>query len=133
MSNTRPLRTALLSNAIFSLSCAGVMIAAPVWVGHLLGIQIPLALQIVGLGLVVFAADLIHQATRPNLVTWRALYASIADFVWVIGTIVGVAGFSEVLSGSGRLTIVAVGAVVLIFGLWQLWGINRVMVRDCSL
>ncbi|MBE9102518.1 hypothetical protein [Vacuolonema iberomarrocanum] len=93
MPSTRLLRTALLANAAFSISCALALIFAPAWVDHLLGIQMPLALQAVGLGLVIFAADLIYQATGSRMVAWRALCASIADFLWVVATAVGVPYF----------------------------------------
>jgi hypothetical protein len=126
MKRSRPLRAALLANAVFSTSCASVMIFAPAWVGDRLGLQIPLVLQIVGLGLVIFAVDLVHQATRPRMATWRALYASLADFLWVVATVGGVTFFAENLSDSGLFTVSAVAAMVFAFGAWQLWGINRV-------
>jgi len=126
MARSRLLRAALLGNAVFSISCALVMIFAPVWVGDQLGIQIPPALQILGVGLVMFAADLVHQVTRPRMATWRALYSSLADFLWVLGTVVGVALFAGILSDSGLLTVSAVAVFVFTFGVGQLWGINRV-------
>ncbi len=126
MERSRPLRAALLANAIFSVSCASVMIFTPVWVGDRLNIQIPLALQFIGLGLVIFAADLLHQATRPKMATWRALYASLADFLWVLGTVVGIVFFAKNLSESGLLIVSAVAAIVFTFGAWQFWGINQV-------
>jgi len=126
MERSRPLRAALLANAIFSTSCAFGMLFAPGWVGDRLGIQIPLVLPLVGVGLVIFAVDLVHQATRPRIATWRALYASFADFLWVLGTVAGVALFAENLSDSGLLTVSAVAVIVFTFGVWQLWGINRI-------
>jgi uncharacterized membrane protein len=126
MKRSRPLRAALLANAGFSTSCASIMIFAPGWVSDRLGLQIPLALQLIGVGLVFFAVDLVHQATRPRLATWRALYASLADFLWVLATVVGVAFFAESLSDAGLLTVSAVAAMVFAFGAGQLWGINRV-------
>jgi hypothetical protein len=84
--DTRPLRFALAANAAFSLTCAVVLLLRPSLVGDWLGIQAPLIFQVVGAGLAVFAADLLHQATRRRMATWRALYASMADFSWVAGT-----------------------------------------------
>lgn len=126
MKRSRPLRAALLANAIFSASCALVMLLAPTWVGNLLGLQLSLALQLVGLGLVIFAVDLVHQAMRPRIATWRALYASLADGLWVVGTVVGVAFFAASLSELGLLTVSTVATIVLTFGVWQLWGLNQI-------
>ena len=126
MKRSRPLRAALLANAIFSASCALGMLFAPTWVGDRLGIQITMILQLIGVGLVVFAVDLVHKATRSRITTWRALYASTADFQWVLATIVGGVLFAENLSDSGLFTVSAVAVIVFAFGVWQLWGINRV-------
>ena len=125
MSTALSLRIALIANAVFSSTCAGLMIVRPLFIGELLGIQAPLVLQAVGVGLVIFAADLLHQATRPRIATWRALYASAGDFLWVIGTFALLALFPGVLSGSGVLLVVAVALAVFVFGAWQLWAIGR--------
>ena len=140
MNKLRPLRTALVANAISSTACALFMILDPVLVGELLGIQAPVIIRLIGAGLVLFAIDLVHQASRPRMTTWRARYASVADFLWVLGTLLGVLAFPGTLSGSGLLIVLAVAGVVAIFGLWQLWAIlaaHRVpgskLLRHCVL
>ena len=45
MERSRPLRAALLANAVFSTSCAFGMLFAPGWVGDRLGIQLSLVLH----------------------------------------------------------------------------------------
>lgn len=126
MNPTRPLRLALIGNAVFSTTCGLVMLIAPAWLGHLLGLDAPLVYQLLGVGLVVFALDLLHQASRARMATWRALYASVADFLWVLGTLVGVLLFPGALSGGGLLTVWLVAAAVLLFGVLQLRGILKV-------
>ncbi len=116
-----PLRLALAANAVFSLSSALFMIFRPALVGEWLGIQAPLILQLVGIGLVIFAAELIYQATRQRVTTWRALLASVADFSWVAGTIVLLISFPQLFSSFGNGLVLAVAGVVLGFGAWQLW------------
>ena len=125
MNNTRPLRIALLANAIFSATCGLLMLAKPVFTGILLGVQAPLLLRLLGFGLLLFAVDLIHQSTRSRLVTWRALYASVGDFLWVITSVVGLLLFSNLLSLTGVEMVLIVAGVVLVFGCWQIWGIDR--------
>lgn len=122
---TRPLRIALAANAAFSLSCAMVLLARPELVASWLGIEATLLLRAIGVGLTAFAADLLHQATRPRLLTWRALYASFADLLWVMGTLLVLLAFPNLLSATGIALLLAVAAVVLVFGAWQLWGIGR--------
>jgi hypothetical protein len=124
MTSTKPLRAALLTNAMFSLGCALLLGLAPGLVGSWLGFQSDWILRGIGLGLGLFAADLIHQTTRPRLATWRALYASTADLLWVVGSLVGLAVFAEALSRLGLATVAAVAAIVFALGVWQLWGIH---------
>lgn len=120
-----PLRLALASNAAFSLTSALLMIFHPALVGEWLGINAPLVLQSVGAGLVIFAADLIYQATRYRVVTWRALLASSADFSWVIGSIILLFALPQLFSPAGITLVLAVAGAVLVFGTWQLWAAGR--------
>lgn len=120
-----PLRLALASNAAFSLTSALPMIFRPAVVGGWLGINVPLALQIVGVGLVIFAAELIYQATRDRIVSWRALLVSVADFSWVIGSIILLFALPQLFSPAGTTLVLAVAGTVLIFGAWQLWAAGR--------
>lgn len=123
--DTRPLRMALAANAAFSFISAGLMFFRPSLIGDWLGIQAPLVLQAAGIGLLVFAADLLHQATRHRIETWRALYASAADFLWVVGTFVLLALFPSALSQTGYTLVVSVAFAVFLFGSWQLWAIGQ--------
>jgi hypothetical protein len=125
MNHTRPLRTALLANAVFSAACGLLMLVEPVFVENLLGIQAGLLLRLLGFGLLLFAVDLVCQATRRRLATWRALYASVADVLWVISSGVGLVLFSDLFSPMGVGVVAIVAGVVLAFGCWQIWGIDR--------
>lgn len=82
-------------------------------------------LQGLGVGLLIFAADLVHQATRPRMLTWRALYASTADLVWVAATIALLVFLPSLLSNSGVRIVITVALVVAGMAAWQLWGIDR--------
>lgn len=119
-----PLRLALAANAVFSLTSASCMLFRPALVGEWLGIQAPQILQAIGIGLIFFAAELLYQATRPRLATWRALLASLADFSWVAGTVMLVVTFPDLLSPVGRALALVVAGIVAAFGMWQLWAIG---------
>lgn len=120
------LRLALASNATFSLCCALLMLFRPELVGQWLEIDAPLTLQAIGVGLVLFAADLLHQITRQRIATWRALLTSVLDFSWVAGSFVLIALFPSLLSHTGKLIVAGVADVVFGCCLWQLWAIARV-------
>ncbi len=122
---TPSLRAALFSNAIFSAVCGLMLLCWPEWVGNLLGIQVLLILRFMGFGLLLFVVDLIHQIKQPRLATWRALYVSVADFLWVMISLLGLGLFSASFSIMGKVLLILVAAVVLAFGGWQIWGIDR--------
>ncbi|WP_310425544.1 SRPBCC family protein [Chamaesiphon sp. VAR_48_metabat_135_sub] len=116
-----PLRLALTANAAFSFSTALLMLFCPVLVGTWLGIQTPNIFQVVGIGLAIFATELIYQARCQRVATWRALLASAADFSWVVGSVVLLLAFPQVFSPLGNVLVLAVAGAVFVFGSWQLW------------
>lgn len=123
---TKPLRLALATNALFSFSSGLLLLMAPDLAGDWLGLHAPAVFQLTGGGLLLFAADLIHQASRPRLATWRALLASAADFFWVIGTVLLLGFLPGLLSPSGTWLALGVAAAVGIFGILQIHGAGRV-------
>jgi hypothetical protein len=120
------LRHALLGNAAFSTLCALVLLIEPELASRWLGISAPALLTVLAIGLLVFAVDLVHQATRTRMATWRALYASAADFAWVLGTLVALPLLIGVLPPMGVTLVTLVAAVVLLLGATQLVGIARI-------
>jgi hypothetical protein len=125
MNSNRPLRVALFVNAVFSVTCALLLLTLPEFMGDLLDIQAPLILRLVGVGLLIFSVDLIHQTTQLRLATWRALYASMGDFLWVIVSVLGLLLFPRLVSVTGVVIVTVVALVVFAFGIWQIWGIDR--------
>ena len=124
MPHDRPLRIALLANALFASATGSLILIAPATVVALLGIAYHPFLTVIGAGLVVFALDLAHQATRGRIQTWRAAYATVLDLAWVAGTVVVLATQHHVFTTTGVVLIAAVGALVLGFAIGQGWGID---------
>ncbi|MBD9359567.1 SRPBCC family protein [Methylomonas fluvii] len=125
MKAATPLRLALASNATFSLSSALIMLFQPALVGEWLGVDDQFILQLIGIGLVAFAAELFYQATRQRANTWRALLASAADFSWVVGSVVLLLTLPQLFSPLGSRIVIGVAGMVFIFGGWQLWAAGR--------
>jgi uncharacterized protein YndB with AHSA1/START domain len=120
--NTIPLRFALLGNAIFSGISAVVFLSFSQNVSSLIGLSNHLILVGIGIGLGLFSADLFHQASRQRVQTWRALYASLGDALWVAGAVVLLLWFPETLNEQGRFILMAVSVIVGVFGSIQFWG-----------
>ena len=125
MGSSRLLKIALAGNALFSLTCAAIMLNSPTLVGQWMGFEYPWVYQVIGGGLVVFAMDLLHQATRNSVSSLRALIASLTDFSWVLGTALILAFYSDYFSGMGKLMLVGIAAGVCAFGILQAVGIVR--------
>ncbi|MGV3756045.1 MAG: SRPBCC family protein [Verrucomicrobiota bacterium] len=119
------LRMALLSNALFSGISGVLLVLNPALVAAWLGVNTLTLLPIIGLGLVIFSVDLLHQATRQRLATWRALIACLGDFAWVASSLIMLAVIGDEFSLQGQLLIAVVAAIVLSFGLWQFSGIQK--------
>lgn len=123
---TVPLKTALLSNALFSTLSGLTLISFSETIRSAIGVGEPILYQLVGLGLLGFASVVAWVGTRKPVNPFLALLISLADFLWVIGTGLGLLillAFS-LLQPLGILILVGVAAIVLFFGLRQLQGIQ---------
>ncbi|MDI9245362.1 SRPBCC family protein [Marinobacter sp. CHS3-4] len=122
--NSLVLRTALGANAFFSGISGIALLAYPSTFAQLLGGIGSGWLVALGGGLVIFALDLLHQVSRTKMMGWRALMASIADFIWVIASVVILIAFRDVLPATGATIIGAVACAVTLFGVTQLLGLH---------
>ena len=90
------------------------------WVSETLGIDHVALTRVVGIGLMVFAADVAWVSTRePDRLLSETRLVSAADAAWVVATIVVVA--AGVLTTTGAVVAAVVGLGVADFGATQLW------------
>ena len=117
---TTRLRYVLRLNAATSFVGGLVAAIAAGWVSKTLGVDHVAMTRIVGIGLIVFAADVVNVSTRPGpkLLSETRL-VSAADALWVVATI-GVLA-SGILTTSGVVVAVVLGLGVADFGVTQLW------------
>ncbi len=124
--NEKALKSALLFNAVFSTLSGLTFILFSRFVADLIGIGTPIVYQILGVGLLGFAGCLVWTATRTPINTFHAMLISLADFLWVFGTVVVISVAFSALNSAGILAMLIVAAIVLFFGLNQLRGIGQV-------
>lgn len=117
------LRRPLWQNALFSALSAVVLILAPGLVRDFFGAGPSWLFFSVGIGLLIFAADLLHQASRSQLSPLRAAVSSLADFFWVLGSLIFLVFFHGLISQSAALVVAAVAVIVLQFGFRQANGL----------
>jgi len=114
------LRTVLRLNAALSVSGGLIAAVAAGWVSDTLGVDQVLLTRIIGIGLVVFAADVAFVASRPEpkLLSETRL-VSAADALWVVATVVVLV--AQILTVAGVVVAVVLGLAVADFALTQLW------------
>lgn len=122
--NSSLLRTALGANALFSAIAGVSLLAYPSEFAQLFGGIGAGWLVALGGGLVIFALDLLHQVSKTKIAGWRALLASVADILWVIGSIVILIVFQDALPPIAQKVIGVVAAFVFLFAFCQLLGLH---------
>lgn len=128
------LRRALLGNMIFSTLSAVFFFFGSQAVAEFLGIADVRVFELInggsfilflGLGLAIFAVDLLFIATRPSINPGMAWSIVAADVIWVTASwlllITGAIPFSD----AGNWGVLIVADVVLIFAIVQTVGIRR--------
>ncbi|SLN13672.1 hypothetical protein [Oceanibacterium hippocampi] len=131
--STSPLAAVLAVNALSSALCglalvtfagtlASLFFAAPF---TLLGLDAAGWLRIVGVGLLLFAADVLYVARRK--LHWRAAIKAIiaADFGWVAGSVLLLVLAGEQFTGLGAIAVVAVALAVLVYAVLQTRGLGQ--------
>lgn len=121
---------ALRQNAIFSALSGTVMVFVPGQVAAFLGIGPSWLYLAVGIGLWLFAADLLHQTRQPRLSPGRAMLSSAGDFLWVLGTLIFLLFWGDRVSEQGAVALLIIAVLVLQFGLRQAAGIRALMRED---
>jgi len=118
------LRRALLGNAAFSALTGLTLLAAAGPLEAVLGVP-EVALRVVGLLLLPFAAGLLRLATRERVDRGQAWLAVAMDLAWVAGSAVLLLGELWPLNTAGTWTVIGVADVVLTFALLQTLGLWR--------
>ena len=111
------LKRVLWINAAFSTGSAIVLLVGAGGLSALFGGASPWLFRGIGLGLLLFAADIASSCRRPRLTRGKVLYFSFGDFGCVLGSVLLLIA---VPLPSGAVVIVGlVGLVVLALGVAQ--------------
>jgi hypothetical protein len=119
------LRAALTANATFSAASGLALTAAPGALGTALGLDAPLVLRAVGIGLLGFAVFIAMLLRGDRIPEAEAKLVTVGDAGWVLGTAGLLAAKPDLFSAQGTAIVIAVAAVVALFGTLQLAGIKR--------
>ena len=108
----------LIANAIFSSLCAIDLIIFHQWIGELIGLQASGYLQLLGAGLVIFAA-FVYWVSRAVEKTHWVKSVIYMDRSWVVGSALVLMIYSDYLSNWGVAIVILVALIVGIFAEMQ--------------
>lgn len=126
MRENEMLRAAYRANGTFSIVSATIFVLLGGWLAPRVGLPSAWPLVVIGLGLVPFGAWLFWLSGGPGLTARVGRSVSIMDAGWVVGTIVLLAGWPDLLNSTGRALAIGIAAVVAGFGIWQIVGVRRI-------
>jgi len=114
---------ALRANAAFSATTGTVLVVASVPASSWLGIETWVSIGL-GLGLIGFAALLVVLARDPHPALVRAVI--LADAAWVVGAVIVIAVFPDLMSTAGLWALGIVSVIVVDIAVAQYVGLRRV-------
>ena len=123
-------RTSLKMNSVFSMLTAVPLLVAAGMLAPLLFADpvdwAAIGLRALGIGLLGFAG-LVYVLSSYKLIS-RAMVNEIVvlDILWVVGSVVLLAAFGQVLTASGALIVAAVAVVVAFFAISQFAAAMRI-------
>ena len=121
ITNSSPIRSILYTNAIFSGVSGLLFLTASQPIARFLGMNMPLAILILGIGLVGYAALLYLNASRPEISRSFVLFAVIADSIWVLLSVILLLTNWVPFTVPGKWAVGIVAAIVDIFVTLQLF------------
>lgn len=113
------LKSILLANAMFSGMSGVVMVLGHSSLADFIGLSEPLALIIIGLGLIVFSAFLFWLKAKTNPPAGLVATVVIQDGLWVLGSVLILLFKPFGMNYAGHLLIGVVAVVVLGFAVLQ--------------
>ena len=113
----------LRANAVFSATMGSALLLASVPLSSWLGIETWISIGL-GLGLIGFSGILVALARepRPSLVRIVVL----ADVAWVVGAVIVIAAFPDLMSTAGFWALGVVSVIVVDLAVAQVVGLRRV-------
>ena len=129
------LRRVLYGNVEFSVASAGLFILASEQVASFIGIADTMVFNIIngrnfilvlGIGLILFALDVLFVATRKPINVKYAWMVVIADFIWVALSWLLLATGAIPFSNAGNWGVLIISDIVLLFAIAEVIGIRRI-------
>ncbi len=106
-------------NATFSATTGVTMLLLARPVAERLGFEWPWVLFFIGVGLLLFAADLALLSRKDPIPRPRTILIIAADVGWVLGSALLLLGWPQLFNSLGRWVVLGVALVVTLFAVLQ--------------
>src|SRR5215208_2177923 len=117
--NSTLIRSILYGNATFSGVSGLFFIFASRPIARFIGIDMPLVILVIGIGLVGYAALIYINAARPEISRGFVLFAVVCDSLWVLLSIILLLTNLVQFSVQGKWAVGSVAAIVDVFATLQ--------------
>lgn len=124
-SSSRLLRNTLLVNALFSTLSGALFLFDAKTVDNFLGLGMPSVIRLLGIGLLLFAAELFWICTRSQINRSAAQIVTALDIAWVVGSWLLLMANFVTLSSAGWWAVALVADVVTIFAVLEGIGLRK--------
>lgn len=119
LKSSTSIRSILYGNAIFSGVSGLLLILASRPIAAFLGLDMPLPILILGIGLVGYAALIYINASRAEISRSFVLFAVVCDSIWVLLSIILLLTDWVPFSVAGKWAVGIVAAIVDVFATLQ--------------
>lgn len=120
------IRRALYGDAAFSGVSGLVFLLAANPVSTFLGVNAPMVIAVIGVGIVGYSALLFYHASRPMIAPSFALFPITGNSLWVLGSIVLLVTGWIPFSAEGKWAVAVVAMIVDAFAMVQFVGWRRI-------
>ena len=124
--NSSLLRNTLLGNSVFSFLSGAAALLFSKAIASFLGLAASWIILALGVGLIVYGAELYLAARAEPVHKGIAKFAVYADLAWVLGSAVLIFANLVPFTTAGKWAIAIIADVVLVFAILQYVGLRRV-------
>lgn len=123
--NQALLRRALRANAAFSTLSGATFALASGPIASAIGLDYPVIILAIGVGLLIFAAGVFRNAARAEINRLETVVTIVGDFGWVLAS--GAIILLGYLNTTGNWAVAAIADVVLLFAILQWVGLRKAL------
>jgi hypothetical protein len=113
-------------NAASTAACGLGMLATRGTLHSLFGLDAPILLDVLAVGLLAYAGALAFTAQRPPVSRQALMFFTVADAIWVVASVIVLVLFWTQLALVARLLVIAVALVVEVFATLQFRAAGRI-------